>query len=165
MFPTRLANMEGQRIVGAYVLTHVNDAEADVPNHQVPEYVTALSPPRSGLPFDFDQIRVFTWSVKHHRYETAFRVRPIQGFLPVKVGTETGQSGGEPVFSFRISGSPNVSIDPETGSTKPVNPRTITYVMRDNLVRRIGPDMAPIPTSRKAGEKAKSGKAERKKRR
>ena len=156
---------EGQRIVGAYVLTHVNDAEADVPNHQVPEYVTALSPPRSGLPFDFDQIRVFTWSVKHHRYETAFRVRPIQGFLPVKVGTETGQSGGEPVFSFRISGSPNVSIDPETGITKPVNPRTITYVMRDNLVRRIGPDMAPIPTSRKAGEKAKSGKAERKKRR
>jgi hypothetical protein len=156
---------EGQRIVGAYVLTHVNDAEADVPNHQVPEYVTALSPPRSGLPFDFDQIRVFTWSVKHHRYETAFRVRPIQGFLPVKVGTETGQSGGEPVFSFRISGSPNVSIDPETGITKPVNPRTITYVMRDNLVRRIGPDMAPIPTSLKAGEKAKSGKAERKKRR
>ena len=156
---------EGQRIVGAYVLTHVNDAEADVPNHQVPEYVTALSPPKSGLPFDFDQIRVFTWSVKHHRYETAFRVRPIQGFLPVKVGTETGQSGGEPVFSFRISGSPDVSIDPETGITKPVNPRTITYVMRDNLVRRIGPDMAPIPTSRKAGEKAKSGKAERKKRR
>jgi hypothetical protein len=156
---------EGQRIVGAYVLTHVNDAEADVPNHQVPEYVTALSPPKSGLPFDFDQIRVFTWSVKHHRYETAFRVRPIQGFLPVKVGTETGQSGGEPVFSFRISGSPDVSIDPETGITKPVNPRTITYVMRDNMVRRIGPDMAPIPTSHTPGGKAKSGKAERKKRR
>ncbi len=156
---------ESQRIVGAYVLTHVNDAEADVPNHQVPEYVTALSPPKSGLPFDFDQIRVFTWSVKHHRYETAFRVRPIQGFLPVKVGAETGQSGGDPVFSFRISGSPNVSIDPETGITKPVNPRTITYVMRDNMVRRIGPDMAPIPTSHTPGEKGKSGKAERKKRR
>src|SRR5262249_4999982 len=52
---------EGQRIVGAYVLTTVTDSEADVPNHQVPEYVTALSPPKSGLPFDFDQIRVFTW--------------------------------------------------------------------------------------------------------
>lgn len=156
---------EGQRIVGAYVLTHVNDAEADVPNHSVPEYVTALSPPKSGLPFDFDQIRVFTWSVKHHRYETAFRVRPIQGFLPVKVWTEPGQNGTDPVFSFRISGSPEVSIDPETGITKPVNPRTITYVMRDNLVRRIGPDMAPIPTSRVPGEKSKSGATGKRKRR
>ncbi len=156
---------EGQRIVGAYVLTHVNDAEANVPNHQVPEYVTALSPPKSGLPFDFDQIRVFTWSVKHHRYETAFRVRPIQGFLPVKVWTQPGQNGTDPVFSFRISGSPDVSIDPDTGITKPVNPRTITYVMRDNLMRRIGPDMASIPTSHVPGEKSKSGAARKRKRR
>lgn len=156
---------EGQRIVGAYVLTHVNDAEAEVPNHSVPEYVTALSPPKSGLPFDFDQIRVFTWSVKHHRYETAFRVRPIQGFLPVKVWTQPGQNGTEPVFSFRISGSPDVSIDPDTGITKPVNPRTITYVMRENLVRRIGPDMGPIPSSHAPGEKSKLGAAGKKKRR
>jgi hypothetical protein len=156
---------EGQRIVGAYILTHVNDSEADVPNHQVPEYVTAMSPPKSGLPFDFDQIRVFTWSVKHHRYETAFRVRPIQGFLPVKVWTQPGQSGTDPVFSFRISGSPEVSIDPDTGITKPVNPRTITYVMRDNMVRRIGPDMASIPTSHVPGEKSKSGTAGKKKHR
>lgn len=155
---------EGQRIVGAYVLTHVGDSEADVPNHQVPEYVTALSPPKSGLPFDFDQIRVFTWSVKRHRYETAFRVHPIQGFLPVKVWTEPSNSGTEPVFSFRISGSPNVAIDPETGITKPVNPRTITYAMRDNLVRRIGPDMAPIPTTHLPGEKPKN-KVEKKKHR
>ena len=109
---------EGQRIVGAYVLTRVHDAEANVPNNLVPEYVTALSPPKSGLPFDFDQIRVFTWSVKRHRYETAFRIHPIQGFLPVRVWTQPGQNGTEPVFSFQISGSPNVAIDPETGITK-----------------------------------------------
>lgn len=155
---------EGQRIVGAYVLTHVTDAEAGVPNHQVPEYVTALSPPKSGLPFDFDQIRVFTWSVKRHRYETAFRVHPIQGFLPVKVWTEPTNNGTEPVFSFRISGSPDISIDPDTGISKPLNPRTITYAMRDNLVKRIGPDMAPIPTNHLPGEKPK-GKAQKKKRR
>lgn len=154
---------EGQRIVGAYLLTKVTDPEANVPNHQVPEYVTALGPPKSGLPFDFDQIRVFTWSVKRHRYETAFRVHPIQGFLPVKVWTEPSNNGSEPVFSFRISGSPNVSIDPDSGITKPANPRTITYAMRDNLVRRIGPDMAPIPTSHLPGEKPKSGKTEKKK--
>lgn len=155
---------EGQRIVGAYVLTRVTDSEADVPSHQVAEYVTALSPPKAGLPFDFDQIRVFTWSVKKHRYETAFRIHPIQGFLPVKVWTEPGNNGSEPVFSFLISSSPNVAIDPNTGIVRPMNPRTITYVMRDNLVRRIGPDMAPIPTTHLPGEKAKSGKVERKRR-
>jgi hypothetical protein len=156
---------EGQRIVGAYVLTRVTDAEADVPNHQVPEYVTALSPPKSGLPYDFDQIRVFTWSVKRHRYETAFRIHPIQGFLPVRVWTQPAPNGTEPVFSFQISGSPDVAIDPATGITKPVNPRTITYAMRDNMVRKIGPDMAPIPTTRLPGQKAKPANSAKKKRR
>ncbi|HXS74676.1 MAG TPA: hypothetical protein VN753_00760 [Terracidiphilus sp.] len=157
---------EGQRIVGAYVLMKVTDPQADVPDHQVPEYVTAMSPPKSGLPFDFDQIRVFTWSVKRHRYETAFRIRPIQGFLPVRVWTQPTSNGTEPVFSFQIPSTPDVTIDPNTGIAKPANPRTITYAMRDNMVRRIGPDLAPIPTTRVLGEKAKAkAKAARKKRR
>ncbi|HEY1580818.1 MAG TPA: SH3 domain-containing protein [Terracidiphilus sp.] len=155
---------EGQRIVGAYVLTKVTDPVSDAPNHQVSEYVTALSPPRSGLPFDFDQIRVFTWSVRKHRYETAFRVRPIQGFMPVRVWTEPAANGTEPVFSFQIASTPNVSIDPNTGISKPVNPRTITYAMRDNMVRRIAPDMAPIPTTHVPGEKTKTRSAKKKRR-
>lgn len=152
---------EGQRIVGAYILMKVTDPEADVPNHQVPEYVTAMSPPRSGLPFDFDQIRVFTWSVKRHRYETAFRIRPIQGFLPVKVSTQPTANGTEPVFSFQIASTPDITIDPNTGIAKPAALRTITYAMRDNMVRRVGPDMAPIPTTRVPGEKAKAAKRKR----
>jgi hypothetical protein len=154
---------EGQRIAGAYVLTRVHDPEANVPDHMVPEYVTALSPPRSGLPFDFDQIRVFTWSVKRHRYETAFRIRPIQGFFPVRVWTQPGANGTEPVFSFQIPSTPAVAIDANTGIVKPVNPRTISYAMRDNMVRRIGPDMGPIPSTHAPGEKTKSGKAAKKK--
>ena len=54
---------EGQRIVGAYVLNKVYDPAATTPDHQVPQYVTVLAPPKTGLPFDFDQVRVFTWSL------------------------------------------------------------------------------------------------------
>ena len=136
---------EGQRIVGAYVIAKVADPESPGTNHEIPEYVTALSPPKSGLPFDFDQIRVFTWSLKHHRYETAYRLHPIQGYLPVRITSEPAPGGTEPVFSFQISSSPNVAIDPDTGIARPAALRTISYALRETQVRRVGADMAPIP--------------------
>lgn len=145
---------EGQHIVGAYVLTKITDPEADTPDHQVPEYVMVLSPQKAGLPFDFDQVRLFTWSVKRHRYETAFRIRPIQGFLPVTISTTNERTGPVPAFSFRISADDNIAIDTETGTPHPANLRTINYEMIDTVVRRIGPDLGPIPTGRKAEQRA-----------
>jgi len=153
---------EGQHIVGAYVLTKITDPEAAAPDHQVPEYVMLLSPPKAGLPFDFDQVRVFTWSVKRHRYETAFRIRPIRGYLPVTISTTTERAGKVPAFSFRISTDSDVAIDAQTGAARPANLRTINYEMIDTVVRRIGPDLAPIPTGRKAEEKALKGPAKKK---
>jgi hypothetical protein len=144
---------EGQRIIGAYIIAKVHDDQANTPNNLVPEYVTALAPPKSGLPFDFDQIRVFTWSLKHHRYETAFRIHPIQGFLPVRISSEPAPGGTEPVFSFQIANSPDVSINPDTGIAKPAQLRTISYALRDTMVKRTGPDMAAIPTMHAPGEK------------
>ena len=150
---------EGQRFVGSWMLTKVIDPEASTPNHQVPEYLTVTSLPTSGLPYDFDQVRVFTWSLRHHRYETAFRLHPIQGYLPVRVSSQTASNGGVPTFSFQISGSQNISTDPATGITRPASPRTINYQMIDTQVKRIGPDLAPIPVTHTADEKAKAVKA------
>ncbi|MDR3724740.1 MAG: SH3 domain-containing protein [Terracidiphilus sp.] len=135
---------EGQRIVGAWVLAHVTDPESSAPNHQVPEYVTVLSPPKSGLHFDFDQVRVFTWSLKHHRYETAFRLHPIQGYLPFLVNAQPAQ-GGSGSFSFLISADGATGTDPATGVTRPMHPRTIAFQLTDTRVQRTGSDLGPIP--------------------
>ncbi|MGH9562959.1 MAG: SH3 domain-containing protein, partial [Terracidiphilus sp.] len=116
---------ESQRIIGAWVLTKVNDPDPDLKNHLVPEYLMILAPPKYGLPYDFDQVRVFTWSLKHHRYETAFRVHPIQGYLPVRVFTQNTPTGAAPAFSFELGTSGNLTTDPATGIVHPVSPRTI----------------------------------------
>ncbi len=149
---------ENQRIVGAWVLTKVNDPDSDAPDHQVPEYLTVLEPLKAGLPFDFDEVRVFTWSIKHHRYETGFRMHPIQGFLPVRVFTQSTPKGSIPAFSFQIAGNNGIRTDAATGITRPVTARTINYEMIDTQMKRIGPDMAPIPITHEPGEKKPEAK-------
>lgn len=157
---------ENQRFIGSWVLTKVNDPGADSPSdHQVPEYLVVMAPYKSGMPFDFDQVRVFTWSTRRHRYETAFRLRPIQGFLPVHVTTMQTPRGPVPAFSFQIAGDQNVTTDPDTGITRPVDPRTINYQMIDTQVKRVGPDLAPIPTMRATDSKAKAAQKTVKKKR
>ena len=134
---------EGQRIVGAYALKKIFDPEAATPNHEVTQYVTVLAPPKAGLPYDFDQVRVFTWSLKRHRYETAFRLRPIQGFLPVKI--EAQSQTGAPTFSFQVGNGEKIAPDPATGLYRPKSTRTVTFALVDNTVKRLGPDFSPIP--------------------
>ncbi|MGA7836248.1 MAG: hypothetical protein WCA31_13665 [Acidimicrobiales bacterium] len=144
---------EDQRFMGCWLLTKVTDPEADTPDHEKPEYLTVLAPLHYGLPYDFNEVRVFTWSLKHHRYETAFRLHPVQGFLPVRVFTQNTPKGSVPAFSFLIAGNGDVKTDATTGITRPAAPRTINYEMIDTRVQRIGPDMAPIPLMHEPGDK------------
>jgi hypothetical protein len=88
---------EGQRIVAFFVLDQVQDGDK-----KVAQYLTVLTEPKDGLPFDFNQIRVFTWNLRRHRYETAYRER-MQGVLPVIVSHETfDKEGLLPVFTIRV---------------------------------------------------------------
>ncbi len=136
------------RFAGAWKLAEVTDPEAGTPGHKVAEYVTALVPYQSGLPYDFDQVRVYTWSVRHHRYETAFQLHSIQGFLPVRITSMSTPHGEVPVFSFQITGSRGVATNSATGITLPVAPRTLRYELLDTYVKRIGPDLEPIAPTR-----------------
>jgi hypothetical protein len=88
---------EGQRIVAFFVLNQVQDGDK-----KVAQYLTVVTEPKDGLPFDFNQIRVFTWNVKRHRYETAYRER-MEGVLPVTVAQESfDKEGLLPAFIIRV---------------------------------------------------------------
>ena len=88
---------EGQRIVAFFVLDEVPDADK-----KVAQYLCVLSEPHDGLPYDFDQIRVFTWNQRKHRYETAYREHGLNGVFPVTLTTENfDKEGTLPVFIIR----------------------------------------------------------------
>lgn len=129
------------------------------------EYLTLLAPPRSGLPYDFDQIRVFTWSLNHHRYETAYRLHGFRGYLPVRLTQENDNGQIEPVFSFQIAADSGVTTDPDTGQVHPLHPRTIAFRLEGNITRRTGGDLGPIELSHSSDESAKSGEKPKRKRR
>ena len=121
---------EGQRIVAYFVLDEVSDGDK-----KVAQYLVLLTEPRDGMPFDYNQARVFTWNVKRHRYETAYRERNLNGVLPVTVSQENfDKEGTLPVFRLRVKD--------ESGN---VSERK--YKLNTPIVRRIlAPGEVPRPS-------------------
>jgi len=93
---------EGQRFVAFFVLNEVQDNDKGV-QKKIPQYLCVLTDPHDGLPFDFDQIRIFTWNTRKHRYETAYREHGLNGVLPVRVTQENfDKEGALPVFILEV---------------------------------------------------------------
>ncbi len=135
---------EGQKIVGAYVLTKVYDPESSLPDKLVPEYVSVTNAYKDGLPYDFDQVRVFTWNVKKHRYETAYRQRNIEGYLPVTISQNKNAQGQPvPVFSITVATSDAVKVDPLTGAARPAANRHFELPIGAGMVKRVTPAGPP----------------------
>jgi hypothetical protein len=89
---------EGQRFVAFFALNHVQDGDK-----KVSQYLCLLTEPRDGSSYDYDQVRVFTWNLRKHRYETAYREHGLDGVLPVTVTQETfDKEGTLPVFILRV---------------------------------------------------------------
>jgi len=127
---------EGQRFVAFFVLDQVADDDKGV-QKQVPQYLCVLTDPHDGLPYDYDQIRVFTWNARKHRYETAYREHGLDGFLPVTVTNENFDNEGTlPVFLLRVKD--------EAGNVKERK-----YKLNTPIVRRVlAPGEVPTRPSR-----------------
>lgn len=112
---------EGQRIVSCFVLNEVNDGDK-----KVPQYLMLLTEAKDGQLFDFNQARVFTWNVKRHRYETAYRERNLNGVLPVTVSHEDfGKEGDLPTFVLRVKDATENVVERK-------------YKMNTPIVKRVG---------------------------
>jgi uncharacterized protein YgiM (DUF1202 family) len=121
---------EGQRIQASFVLDTVQDGDK-----KVPQYLVLLSEPKDGMPFDFNQIRVFTWNVRRHRYETAYRERNLNGVFPVTVGQESFEKEGMlPTFTVRVQDDQGNIVQRK-------------YKLNTPIVRRVlAPGEKPEPT-------------------
>jgi hypothetical protein len=133
---------EGQRIVACFPLTAVHDSET---KKDEPYYLVLLTEPRDGQPFDYNQVRVFSWNLKRHRYETAYRDRNIFGLLPTTVGHEAlDKEGVLPVFTLNLRDQ-----DGQTREQK--------YKLEGVMVKRVlAPGEQPVKVARASPERAKA---------
>jgi SH3-like domain-containing protein len=167
---------EGQRIVGAYILAHVDDPDSGMINNgqtvtSIPEYVTAVASWKTGLPYDFDEVRVFIWNVKKHRYETSFREHNIEGYLPVTLAMKTDpyDKGPDaalklPSFTYKVlaADAPQPVPNPTTGLIVPAKTITKTYRLEGNICRRLlAPGETPPAEAHPVAEVAKEKKGRR----
>ncbi len=86
---------EGHRITSYFPLGQVND-DGTVKNNWLWTTIT-----KGGQPYEFDSFRVFVWSLRHHRYETAYIERNVVGHYPVQVIS----AGAMPSFSVIVEGN------------------------------------------------------------
>jgi hypothetical protein len=70
---------EGHRITSYFSLGEVRDG-TDVKHNWL---WTTIA--KGGEPYEFDSFRVFVWSMRRHRYETAYIERNVTGYFPVDV--------------------------------------------------------------------------------
>lgn len=85
---------EGHRITSYFPLGQVHDGNT-VKNNWLWTTIT-----KGGESYEYDSFRVFVWSIRHHRYETAYVERNVVGHYPVAVTN----AGEQPSFSVIIEG-------------------------------------------------------------
>lgn len=89
---------EGKRITSYFDLGAVTDSKLGETKHNW-LWTTASKAERC----DFDSWRVFLWNVRHHRYETSYRQRDVEGYFPVHVDPPDADKPGR-TFELKLRG-------------------------------------------------------------
>jgi hypothetical protein len=134
---------EGHRITSYFSLGDVPDGD-EVKHNWLWTTISG-----GDQPYDFDSFRVFTWSQRRHRYETAFIQRNVQGYFPVlkrpsgfsvcvvdRAGARMRRE-----YSFIVT---TVRMGSEQPCEQPVNPLTGSGAVEASL-----PAPAPNPPAEK----------------
>jgi hypothetical protein len=120
---------EGRRIVSYFPLGYTQDGDVKKP--------TWLWTTIGGghQPYDFDSFRVFIWSLRRHRYETAYIERNLQGHSPVVLNDVDYATGGA-----KGAGQPAAAKYPgfSVCVEKPDGLHRRDYALLGNVVRYAG---------------------------
>ena len=106
---------EGRRITSYFSLGKLRDGDL------VKDIWLWTTIEKGLMPYDFDSFRVFIWSLRHHRYETALIQRKLKGYYPVLLERVNDRPG----FS--------VCVEKQPGE---LNRRS--YALVENLVKFAG---------------------------
>jgi len=156
---------QGERFMGVYPLDSVHDENSGLGGGpEVSEFAVAYAANHSGLMYDFDQVVVYTWNARKHRYEGAYRDRNIEGFLPLVVTHEMPPNANEkraatpePVFRYKVAAEgasitlPDVDDDAEAASDEGV-PHPSALIEKG--YRLEGVRVIPVGPVSKAGAEA-----------
>jgi hypothetical protein len=129
---------EGRRIVSYFSLATVQDG--DEKKHTW--LWTTIG--GSGHEFDFDSFRVFVWSLRHRRYETAYVQHSVEGYEPVLV--KEVEYGGKGVASGKYPGFSVCVINRDGAKVRQ------EFALIGNIVRFAGetPCETPAPLTSQA---------------
>jgi hypothetical protein len=110
------ASSAGIHIAAWFVLNQTTDASGN----PKPQYLVVGNRGSEAEACDFTLMRVFTWSIKRQRYETAFLESDVCGKLPVLL---TQAASGDVTFAFEDRSN--------------LTPENRVYQMRQTMVRRV----------------------------
>ncbi len=109
---------EGLEPIACFPLRSVNDPAFG----REPYYLVAGSNGPEGSACDFTMLRVYTWSVPHQRYETAFVQNNLCGKLPIDVS---------------VPSNPQRDVTFQFQNLAPLGSQTLAYRMHSTMVRAL----------------------------